>query len=156
MPEVKDQWLHFSPHQQKRKRAELVCISCHSKKIKCDLQVWAWGDTGLVYRNVAWPIQNRSNAGDSRCTACEDGDQHCQIRPSNRGKQRRMTFVEASSSSNPASPPSKWNIVWTVVNSGIPPLHASYLTAQSMTFADGMKVPRGPRTREGQKASAHH
>ncbi|KAK7424608.1 hypothetical protein QQZ08_008491 [Neonectria magnoliae] len=39
MPELVDNWLHFSAREPKRKRAELVCIFCHSKKIKCDLQL---------------------------------------------------------------------------------------------------------------------
>lgn len=41
MPEIIGNWLHFSGRQHKRKRAELVCVLCHSKKIKCDLQVSA-------------------------------------------------------------------------------------------------------------------
>ena len=39
MTEIVGNWLHFTGRQRKRKRAELVCVLCHSKKIKCDLQV---------------------------------------------------------------------------------------------------------------------
>lgn len=39
MTEIIGNWLHFSGGQRKRKRAELVCVACHSKKVKCDLQV---------------------------------------------------------------------------------------------------------------------
>lgn len=39
MSEIIGNWLHFSGGQRKRKRAELVCVACHSKKVKCDLQV---------------------------------------------------------------------------------------------------------------------
>jgi hypothetical protein len=39
MTELVGNWLHFSARQPKRKRAEAVCFFCHSKKIKCDLQV---------------------------------------------------------------------------------------------------------------------
>lgn len=39
MTELVGSWLHFTPRQPKRKRAEAVCIYCHSKKVKCDLEV---------------------------------------------------------------------------------------------------------------------
>lgn len=39
MTELVGSWLHFAPRQPKRKRAETVCVYCHSKKIKCDLEV---------------------------------------------------------------------------------------------------------------------
>lgn len=39
MTELVGNWLHFAAQQPKRKRAEAVCFFCHSKKIKCDLQV---------------------------------------------------------------------------------------------------------------------
>ncbi|XEV07584.1 hypothetical protein FSHL1_012871 [Fusarium sambucinum] len=39
MTELVGNWLHFTTQQPKRKRAEAVCFFCHSKKIKCDLQV---------------------------------------------------------------------------------------------------------------------
>lgn len=34
------EWVHYeAPRTAKRKRAEAVCLLCHGKKIKCDLQV---------------------------------------------------------------------------------------------------------------------
>lgn len=39
MTELVGNWLRFTTQQPKRKRAEAVCFFCHSKKIKCDLQV---------------------------------------------------------------------------------------------------------------------
>lgn len=32
-------WLHFDAQGAKKRRAEAVCTECHSKKVKCDLQV---------------------------------------------------------------------------------------------------------------------
>lgn len=32
-------WLHFDAQEAKKRRAEAVCTECHSKKVKCDLQV---------------------------------------------------------------------------------------------------------------------
>jgi hypothetical protein len=40
MAELVGSWLHFTPRQPKRRRADAVCVYCHSKKIKCDLEVW--------------------------------------------------------------------------------------------------------------------
>ncbi|KAJ5604097.1 hypothetical protein N7537_007053 [Penicillium hordei] len=60
-------WLQFTGTQTKRKRAELACVICHSKKIRCDLQ--ARGAQG--YRN---------------CTKCESGGKECRTRPSRRGR----------------------------------------------------------------------
>lgn len=45
MDEMSGGWLHFNGHQRRRKRAELVCVACHSKKIKCDLQVTTYLST---------------------------------------------------------------------------------------------------------------
>lgn len=39
MPETISEWLPFDASQPKRRRAELVCVVCHGKKVKCDLQV---------------------------------------------------------------------------------------------------------------------
>lgn len=50
----------------KRKRAGLVCVACHEKKIRCDLQ-------------------SRDNAG---CTHCATTGQECRHRPSKRGNNR--------------------------------------------------------------------
>lgn len=32
-------WLHFDAQEARKRRAEAVCTECHSKKVKCDLQV---------------------------------------------------------------------------------------------------------------------
>jgi hypothetical protein len=29
-------WLHYSAHQPKRKGADLVCVACYGKKVKCN------------------------------------------------------------------------------------------------------------------------
>ncbi|KAF7551090.1 hypothetical protein G7046_g7808 [Stylonectria norvegica] len=70
MTELVGNWLHFSARQPKRKRAELVCVYCHSKKIKCDLQ-------------------SQNTRGHQKCSNCEDPSRDCRLRPSKRGKQRR-------------------------------------------------------------------
>ncbi|KOC16391.1 Zn(II)2Cys6 transcription factor [Aspergillus flavus AF70] len=62
-------WLQFTGHQPKRKRAELACIICHSKKIRCDLQV-------------------RSRQGLRTCTNCETANKECRTRPSKRRTRR--------------------------------------------------------------------
>ncbi|KAH6995911.1 fungal-specific transcription factor domain-containing protein [Ilyonectria sp. MPI-CAGE-AT-0026] len=69
MPELTGNWLHFSAREPKRKRAELVCVFCHSKKIKCDLQ-------------------GRKNQGFEKCSNCDCPDRECHLRPSKRGKHR--------------------------------------------------------------------
>lgn len=65
-----ENWLHFSTDAPKRKRAELVCVHCHSKKIKCDLQV-------------------RRNRGENDCTNCSTAARDCRVRPSKREKRRK-------------------------------------------------------------------
>ncbi|KAJ5431376.1 hypothetical protein N7445_009108 [Penicillium cf. griseofulvum] len=60
-------WLQFNGNQTKRKRAELACVACHSKKIRCDLQV-------------------RGAQGYANCTKCESGGKECRTRPSKRGR----------------------------------------------------------------------
>ncbi|RBR26110.1 uncharacterized protein FIESC28_01138 [Fusarium coffeatum] len=76
MTELVGNWLHFTTQQPKRKRAEAVCLFCHSKKIKCDLQ-------------------SRSSQGHARCSNCDNQDQECHLRPSRRGKQRRQASTQA-------------------------------------------------------------
>lgn len=66
-----ENWLHYSESQPKRKRAELVCTACHSKKIKCDLQ-------------------SRKNDGMEDCFHCATSGRDCQIRPSRREKKRKV------------------------------------------------------------------
>ncbi|CAO2657467.1 Nn.00g035930.m01.CDS01 [Neocucurbitaria sp. VM-36] len=70
-----DNWMHFSTHQPKRKRAELVCITCHAKKVKCDIQ-----------------IQKRQ--GNLICTNCSSSGRECRIRPSKREKRRKVVIDE--------------------------------------------------------------
>ncbi|KAJ4374053.1 hypothetical protein N0V83_002792 [Neocucurbitaria cava] len=70
-----DNWMHFSTHQPKRKRAELVCITCHAKKVKCDIQ-----------------LQKRQ--GKQICTNCSNAGRECRIRPSKREKRRKKVIDE--------------------------------------------------------------
>ncbi|KAF2463897.1 uncharacterized protein BDR25DRAFT_396952 [Lindgomyces ingoldianus] len=63
-------WLHFAANPPKRKRAELVCIACHSKKIKCD-------------------IQSQRSQEINACTNCSNSGRECRIRPSKRERRRR-------------------------------------------------------------------
>ncbi|OBT65225.1 hypothetical protein VE03_04789 [Pseudogymnoascus sp. 23342-1-I1] len=63
-------WMHFTAPQTRRKRAELVCTACHSKKTKCDLQ-------------------NRTNTGHHNCTSCSNQNRECCIRPTRREKRQR-------------------------------------------------------------------
>ncbi|KAJ5690692.1 hypothetical protein N7462_005084 [Penicillium macrosclerotiorum] len=60
-------WLQFTGQQPKRKRAELACIACHSKKIRCDLQ-------------------SRGGQGYKNCTKCAATGKDCRTRPSRRGR----------------------------------------------------------------------
>ncbi|KAL2785997.1 fungal-specific transcription factor domain-containing protein [Aspergillus keveii] len=62
-------WLQFTGHQPKRKRAELACTICHSKKVRCDLQV-------------------RTGQGLSNCTNCDTAGKECRMRPSKRVTRR--------------------------------------------------------------------
>ncbi|KAJ5468984.1 hypothetical protein N7475_006736 [Penicillium sp. IBT 31633x] len=73
-------WLQFTGNQTKRKRAELACVACHSKKIRCDLQA-------------------RGTQGHSNCTKCEAGGKECRVRPSKRGRSSGTNVA-------PLSPPS--------------------------------------------------
>ncbi|KAJ5714745.1 uncharacterized protein N7483_011926 [Penicillium malachiteum] len=63
-------WLQFTGQQPKRKRAELACIACHSKKIRCDLQA-------------------RGGQGYNNCTKCAALGKECRVRPSRRGHSSR-------------------------------------------------------------------
>ncbi|KAL5335078.1 fungal-specific transcription factor domain-containing protein [Aspergillus crustosus] len=77
-------WLQFTGHQPKRKRAELACTICHSKKIRCDLQT-------------------RTGQGLSNCTNCDSAGKDCRMRPSKRLTRRTratpLTPPESSGSS---------------------------------------------------------
>ncbi|KAJ9634500.1 hypothetical protein H2199_008957 [Coniosporium tulheliwenetii] len=81
---TESEWLNFTIHPPKRKRAELVCITCHSKKIKCD-------------------IQGRRGQGQSDCTNCSASGRECRIRPSTRDKKRRIARVEGDPKDGPSS-----------------------------------------------------
>lgn len=66
-------FIPFAEQPPKRKRAEAVCIPCHSKKVKCD-------------------IQQRQQLGHQCCSNCDANERSvavCQVRPSQRGKRKR-------------------------------------------------------------------
>lgn len=65
MHEVITEWLPFDAAQPKRKRAENVCLYCHSKKIKCDLQVCK--PYMLAARLVHRPLMTAQPPTDSGC-----------------------------------------------------------------------------------------
>lgn len=87
-------WLHFTGRQGKRKRAELVCVLCHTKKTKCDLQVWhlpvhrILHVGGLVQTLTAGFLKSRNRQGHQKCSNCDAPDRECHVRPSKRAKQR--------------------------------------------------------------------
>ncbi|KAL2391328.1 hypothetical protein RJ035_000364 [Blastomyces gilchristii] len=60
------------------KRARLVCLRCHEKKIKCDLQI------------------NNSECESPRCSRCEVAGYECRIRPSKRGAGNRASIRHGS------------------------------------------------------------
>ncbi|KFY56670.1 hypothetical protein V497_06087 [Pseudogymnoascus sp. VKM F-4516 (FW-969)] len=76
-------WMHFTAPQTRRKRAELVCVACHSKKTKCDLQ-------------------NRTKVGHHNCTSCSTQNRECCIRPTRRERRQRLAaqVTEPSATSN--------------------------------------------------------
>lgn len=63
-------WVPFAEQPAKRKRAEAVCVHCHSRKVKCD-------------------IQTRRQRGQPRCSNCHAAERPCELRPSRRGKRKR-------------------------------------------------------------------
>ncbi|KAK1828926.1 hypothetical protein QBC39DRAFT_288531 [Podospora conica] len=71
-------WFHFDNQQPKRKRADLVCSACHSKKVKCDLQ--AKSSEGLA----------------PRCSNCEAAGTECLVRPSKRKKGSQQSVSTTS------------------------------------------------------------
>ncbi|KAL0780338.1 hypothetical protein CaCOL14_001673 [Colletotrichum acutatum] len=84
MPETISEWLPFDASQPKRRRAELVCVVCHGKKVKCDLQA-------------------RTSEGYESCTNCDVWEKECHLRPSKRTKRRRL--VRPGHSSRVPTPP---------------------------------------------------
>jgi len=79
-----DNWMHFSTHQPKRKRAELVCITCHAKKTKCDIQV-------------------RKSRGEQDCTNCSTSGRECRVRPSKREKKQKVAIEDENRGGTPTS-----------------------------------------------------
>lgn len=102
MTEQIGEWLLFDHNQPKRKRAELVCSACHSKKIKCDLQ------------------SKRDGQGDGKCTNCRVGGRDCHIRPS---KRRRNANHGIQQQARP--PPSPSSVDETRTESVISHAHSS-------------------------------
>jgi hypothetical protein len=84
MPEIVGNWLHFDGRQPKRKRAELVCSACHSKKVRCDLQ-------------------NRSRDGHNSCSNCHTAGKECQIRRSRRKKNLTQEIPRDGPPTSPSS-----------------------------------------------------
>lgn len=109
MPEkvATENWLHYSETQPKRKRAELVCTACHSKKIKCDLQL-------------------RKNDGKNDCSHCASSGRDCQIRPSRRDKKRRVNGEDTRTRS----------VEGDETSNGVDALLAADATFQVLTEAD--------------------
>jgi hypothetical protein len=66
-----ENWQHYSITATKKKRADLVCFSCHIKKIKCDLQ-------------------QQKNRGCEACSNCATAGKACHIRPSKRVKRHKI------------------------------------------------------------------
>ncbi|KAG8162820.1 hypothetical protein KVR01_007298 [Diaporthe batatas] len=79
--EAEPTFIHFADQAAKRKRAEAVCIPCHSKKVKCD-------------------VQKRSQDGHSKCSNCEASQRDCPLRTSQRGKTRRTSTHAGSLTSS--------------------------------------------------------
>lgn len=63
-------WIPFAEQPAKRKRAEAVCVPCHRRKVKCD-------------------VQARKQSGHERCSNCDSAQRQCELRTSQRGKRRR-------------------------------------------------------------------
>ncbi|KAL4877818.1 fungal-specific transcription factor domain-containing protein [Aspergillus karnatakaensis] len=109
-------WLQFTGQQQKRKRAELACTICHSKKIRCDLQT-------------------RTGQGLSNCTNCETGGKECRMRPSKRIPRRTRDSNGSSTRKSQRLQPvavetegpveEEW--IWNFDNPPLPESDASHL-----------------------------
>lgn len=73
----------FADQTPKKRRAETVCLHCHSKKVKCDFQV-------------------RNQDGKAKCSNCQSARRECRLRSSQRGKRRagnKATIADGISSS---------------------------------------------------------
>ncbi|KAH8682073.1 hypothetical protein BX600DRAFT_447708 [Xylariales sp. PMI_506] len=87
MAEIVSEWLHFDTARPTRKRAELVCSSCHRKKIKCDLQ-------------------SQRGLGQPKCTNCTGTSRECHVRPSKRRKNGNQVPPNRDIPHKHRSPPS--------------------------------------------------
>ena len=74
-------WIEQNVHATKRKRAGLVCVGCHERKIKCDLQAL-------------------SESGQTSCSRCSTSNIECRLRPSKRGHQQNAASGRARSPQN--------------------------------------------------------
>ncbi|CAK7203319.1 hypothetical protein SEUCBS139899_006050 [Sporothrix eucalyptigena] len=83
MSEIGSDWLLYTGCEPKKNRAKLVCIFCHSKKIKCDLQP-------------------RIDRGRSKCSKCDASGRECRPRTSKRTK-RPITTTSASGNTSTAT-----------------------------------------------------
>ncbi|KAH7357501.1 fungal-specific transcription factor domain-containing protein [Pyrenochaeta sp. MPI-SDFR-AT-0127] len=72
-----ENWQHYSTTTAKRKRADLVCFTCHAKKIKCDLQ-------------------QQKNNGHDTCKNCFTVGKECHIRPSKRERRRKRSAEDGT------------------------------------------------------------
>ncbi|PVH76486.1 hypothetical protein DL98DRAFT_641363 [Cadophora sp. DSE1049] len=74
-------WVEQMATAPKRKRAGLVCVICHERKIKCDLQNKSADGTGIGYIS---------------CSNCVANGQQCRLRPSKRGNPRTSASQRAA------------------------------------------------------------
>jgi hypothetical protein len=71
-------WIEQSVHTPKRKRAGLVCVLCHERKIKCDLQA-------------------QDESGYKRCSRCIANRRECRLRESKRGNHHSRAAPRSDS-----------------------------------------------------------
>ncbi|KAL4889854.1 fungal-specific transcription factor domain-containing protein [Aspergillus ambiguus] len=81
---AESQWVSFTgPGTGKRKRAGVVCLLCHSKKVRCDLQI-------------------KRNQGYSSCSYCSSAGRACRPRLSKRDRGRSAAAIEVSHVTSPS------------------------------------------------------
>ncbi|KAM7208232.1 Fungal specific transcription factor domain containing protein [Naviculisporaceae sp. PSN 640] len=90
MAEIVVDWLHYDTRPPKRKRAELVCSSCHSKKVKCDLQ------TQTQVR------EEQDHAGHGTCSNCFSAGRDCVVYISKRKRHHSTNDAASSHGGNSA------------------------------------------------------
>ncbi|KAK4210091.1 major facilitator superfamily domain-containing protein [Rhypophila decipiens] len=88
--EIVVDWLHYDTRLPKRKRAELVCSSCHSKKVKCDLQ------TQTQAR------EEQGHSGHGICSNCFSAGRDCVVYISKRKRHHSTNDVTSSHGGNSA------------------------------------------------------